>query len=85
LKDPGIDGILKLIFQKWDGGTDWINLAQNKDRWWAVVNVVRNHHIPKNAGNVVTSSGPVRFSGWTLLHRVSQSVGWSVGQSVGLK
>ena len=24
------------------GGMDWIDLAQDKDRWWALVNVVMN-------------------------------------------
>jgi len=34
LEDLSVDGriILKWIFKKWDGGTDWIGLAQNKDR-----------------------------------------------------
>jgi hypothetical protein len=29
LKDPGVDGrvILKWIFEKWDGGMDWIDLV----------------------------------------------------------
>ena len=44
LKDPGIDGriILKWIFEKWDGGMDWIDMAQDRDRWLAVVNEVLN-------------------------------------------
>jgi hypothetical protein len=25
--------ILKWIFERLDGGVDWINLAQNRDRW----------------------------------------------------
>jgi len=25
---------------------DWINLAQDRDRWWTVVNSVMNLHIP---------------------------------------
>jgi len=36
LEDPGIDGriILRLIFLKWDeGGIDWIDLAEDRDRW----------------------------------------------------
>jgi hypothetical protein len=44
LGDPGVDGriILKLIFKKWDGDMDWIELAQDRDRWRAVVNAVMN-------------------------------------------
>jgi hypothetical protein len=31
LEDTGVDGIiLKCIFRKWDGGMDWIGLAQNR-------------------------------------------------------
>jgi hypothetical protein len=34
LEDSGIDGriILKWILEKLDGGMDWINLAQDRDR-----------------------------------------------------
>jgi len=38
-----LDGriILRWIFRKWDvGGMDWIELAQDRDKWWALVNVV---------------------------------------------
>jgi hypothetical protein len=45
LGDPVVDGkmILRWIFRKWDvGGMDWSELAQDRDRWRAVVNVVMN-------------------------------------------
>jgi len=28
------------------GGTDWIELAQDKDRWRALMNEVMNHRVP---------------------------------------
>jgi len=48
LEDPGIDGkiILKLIFRKWDGGVDCIDLALVRFRWRAVVNAVMNIQVP---------------------------------------
>jgi hypothetical protein len=49
LGDPGVDGriILKLIFRKWDvEGMDWIKLAQDRDRWQALVNAIMNLRVP---------------------------------------
>jgi hypothetical protein len=49
LEDPGIDGriILKWIFKNWDGGgQDWIDMAQDRDRWQALVSVVMNLQVP---------------------------------------
>jgi uncharacterized protein YjcR len=48
LEDLGIDGmiILKWNIQiGWDI-TDWIDLAQDGDKWWAVVNTVMNLQVP---------------------------------------
>jgi hypothetical protein len=28
------------------GGMDWIDMAEDRDRWRAVVNVVMNHRVP---------------------------------------
>ena len=48
LEDPSIDGriLLKFIFEKFDGDMDWIDLAQDRDRWRAVVNGVMNLRDP---------------------------------------
>ena len=41
-EDPDLDGriILKWILERWDGRMNWIDLTQDRDRWWAVVNAV---------------------------------------------
>jgi hypothetical protein len=52
-EDPGVDGriIIKWIFKKWDeGGMDWIDMAQDRDRWWGVVSAVMNLRFPQNEG-----------------------------------
>jgi hypothetical protein len=48
LRDPGVDGriILEWIFKKCDGGMDWLELAQDRDRWGALVNAVTNLRVP---------------------------------------
>jgi hypothetical protein len=30
----------------WWGGRKWIDLGQDRDRWWALVNVVLNLQVP---------------------------------------
>jgi sugar lactone lactonase YvrE len=48
LKDLDVNGriTLKSIFKKSDGEMDWINLAQDGDGWWAIVNAIMNLRFP---------------------------------------
>ena len=48
-----------------------IYLTKDRDRWWAPENAVMNLRVSLNAGNFLSSSGPVSFSRWTVLHGVS--------------
>ena len=58
LREPGVDGriILRWTLRKWDvRGMDGIELTQDRDRRWALVNAVMNIQVPSNAGNFLTS------------------------------
>jgi len=54
------------------GGMDWIELTENRNSWWALVNAVMNFLVTQNAGNFLTSCKPVSFSRRTLHHGVSK-------------
>jgi len=47
LGDPSLDGriILRWIFRNLDG-LDWIDLAQDRDRWRTLVNTVMKLQVP---------------------------------------
>jgi hypothetical protein len=53
------------------GGMNWVALAQDRGRWWALVNATLNFWVPLNVGNILTRSEPVSFSRRTLLCGVS--------------
>ena len=48
LEDPGIDGMVPLngSLTRGMGGMDWIDLAEDRDRWRALVNAVMNLRVP---------------------------------------
>jgi hypothetical protein len=52
------------------GSMDWIELAQDRDRWRALANAITNLRIPQNAGNFLTNYKPVSFSRRPLLYGV---------------
>jgi len=37
---------VKMDLQKWNGAMNWIDLAQNRDTWWPLVNAAINHRLP---------------------------------------
>jgi len=37
------------------GGIDCLDLDQDRDRWWVLVNVIMNLKVPQNAENFLTS------------------------------
>ena len=39
---------------KWKGDMDWINLAQDRNKWMTSVKAVMNFRVPLNAGNLLT-------------------------------
>jgi hypothetical protein len=45
-EDDIIDIIIIIREVWWGGGTDWIDLAQYRDMWRAIVNAVTNLRVP---------------------------------------
>jgi hypothetical protein len=48
LFNPVVEGriILRWIFRKWDGNMDWIDMVQDRERWWALVKVGMSLRVP---------------------------------------
>jgi hypothetical protein len=53
------------------GGMDWIDLAQDRDQWWALVSMVMNLRVPSNVGKFFSSCATGGFSRRPQLHGVS--------------
>ena len=64
---------IKMDLQEVGGGCeDWMELAQNRDRWRALVSTVMNLRVPKMRGISWLAAEPVSFSRRTLLLGVSK-------------
>ena len=64
---------IKMGLQEVGGGCgDWMELAQDRDRWRALVNTARNLRVPKMRGISGLAAAPVSFSRKTLIHGISK-------------
>ena len=68
------DSIRMVLKEVGSGCMDWTNMAQNIDKWRALVNAIMNFRVQKKkkTGNFLTSQKPVSFSRRTLLRGVSK-------------
>ena len=64
---------IKMDLQEVGGGCgDWMELAQDREKWRALVSMVMNLRDPKMRGISWLAAEPVSFSRRTLLHGVSK-------------
>ena len=64
---------IKMDLQEVGGACgDWMELAQDRDKWRALVSTVRNIRVPKMRGISSLAAEPVSFSRRTLLHGVNK-------------
>ena len=64
---------IKMDLQELGGGCgDWMELAQDRDRWRALVSKVMNLRVPKMRGISWLAAEPISFPRRTLLHGVSK-------------
>ena len=55
------DNIKMVVKEVGLGGMGWIDLNEDRDRLWVLVNAVMKFQVPKNAGNLSTTRDLVNF------------------------
>jgi hypothetical protein len=66
-----VDNIKRDLREIGWGGMDWIDLAEDRDQWRALVNTVMNLWVPCNTGEFLSRCTTGGFSRRTQLHEVS--------------
>jgi hypothetical protein len=56
------------------GGMDWIDLAQDRGQWTALVNTVMNLRVPYNVGKCLTGCATGGFARRSQLHGVREKL-----------
>jgi hypothetical protein len=68
-----VDNIRKDLGEVGWGDVAWIGLAQDRNRWRALVNLVLNLRVPRNAGKLWSGLASSGLSSSAQLHRVSSN------------
>jgi hypothetical protein len=66
----GVDNIKMNLREIGWGGMNWINLAQDRNQWRALVNTIMNLRVPLNAGKFMSSCTTSGISRRARLHVV---------------
>jgi len=77
--------ILKKILKTHWEGRGWLDLAERRDKWRVVANVVMNIRFPWNSVNFLTSGGTVSFSKESVLHGVASPTVYSTWRAEGVE
>jgi hypothetical protein len=70
-----VDNIRMELGQVGWGDVDWIGLAQDRNRWRALVNSVLNIQVPRNAGKISSGLTTGGLSSSAQLHSVLLKLG----------
>lgn len=61
---------IKVELKKGQDGVDWINVAQDRDKWWTPVNMVMNPFMPNEQENLGGKKVAVTIADhWALIRR----------------